>query len=103
MKKLVHVSLGNKIYWATVNEKTHTMNTNTKIDVTDDAVNCVFEHFIRLQDFKEKGFSGYAIQNKEKTQETIFCTYKTDEHITISRELYNELVEYKNMYEGLED
>ena len=35
MKKLVTTPLTNTIWWATVNEKNGTMNTSTRVDVTD--------------------------------------------------------------------
>ena len=46
MKKLVVSPLTNTIYYATVNDKTHTMNSNTRVDVTDNAIASVFEWFM---------------------------------------------------------
>lgn len=43
MKKIVVTPISNTIYYATVNEKTHTMNTSTRVNVTDDCIRAVFE------------------------------------------------------------
>ena len=48
MKKLVNAPLTNRIFWATVNEKQGTMNPNTRVDVTDNAIDCVFYHFTAI-------------------------------------------------------
>lgn len=42
MKKLVTSAIGNKIYYATINEKNHTISGEKK-DVTEDAIACVVE------------------------------------------------------------
>ena len=54
MKKLVVAHLSNTIYYATVNEKNHTMNSNTRVDMTDNAVASVFEWFMNQMDGKEE-------------------------------------------------
>ena len=58
MKKLVTTPLTRTIYWATVNDAKG-MITGEKKDVTDNAVQCVLDHFIYSSDFNEKGFTGY--------------------------------------------
>ena len=54
MKKLVVAPLSNTIYYATVNEKNHTMNPNTRVDMTDNAIAGVFEWFMNQMDGKEE-------------------------------------------------
>lgn len=54
MKKLVVSPLTNTIYYATVNDKTHTMNSNTRVDVTDNAIASVFEWFMNQMEGKEE-------------------------------------------------
>lgn len=54
MKKLVVAPLSNTIYYATVNEKNHTMNSNTRIDMTDNAIASVFAWFMNQMDGKEE-------------------------------------------------
>ena len=54
MKKLVVSPLTNTIYYATVNDKTHTMNSNTRVDVTDNAISSVFEAFMNQMKGKEE-------------------------------------------------
>lgn len=102
MKKLVVAPISNTIYWATVNEKQGTMNTQTRIDVTDDAVDAVFQHFIKMNKFEEDGFFGYEVPRMDGKKEVVFCAYDTDEHITISKKLYQQLLEYKYMYDALD-
>lgn len=50
MKKIVVTPITNTIYYATVNEKTHRMNTSTRVNVTDDCIRAVFEWFIGNMD-----------------------------------------------------
>lgn len=45
MKRLVVSPLSNKIYYATVNEKNHTMSASDRKDVTDNCIGAVFEWF----------------------------------------------------------
>lgn len=102
MKKLVNAPLTNRIFWATVNEKQGTMNPQTRIDVTDNAIDCVFYHFTDMDSFKNTGFSGYEIPKVNNTEETaVICAYDTSKHICISKNLYEELLEYKEMYKDL--
>ena len=68
MKKLVTTPLSNTIWWATVNEKSGTMNTSTRVDVTDNAVDAVFQHLINLE--------GFTVKNvQERTHLTVKQIY----------------------------
>ena len=51
MKKLVNGCFGN-IYYATVNEEKGTMS--NKVDVTDDAIRCVFQWFIDKMEYGDE-------------------------------------------------
>ena len=100
MKKLVITPLSNTIWWATVNEDKGTMNTNTRVDVTDNAISAVLEH-LRNMDFPEKkGFSGYVYDKNDKSGTLTIAAYD-ERYITISTQLYEELKEFKKMYEDL--
>ena len=101
MKKLVNAPISNTIYWATVNEKNHTMNTDTRVDVTDNALDVVFEHITNMNGFDEKGFAGYEFPKKDSEDFATLCVFKSDKFVCISKETYNELLEYKAMYENL--
>lgn len=46
MKRLVVSPLSNTIYYATVNEKNHTMSASDRKDVTDNCIGAVFEWFV---------------------------------------------------------
>ena len=62
MKKLVNSMLGNRIYYATVNEKNNTISGEKK-DVTEQAISCVAEKMMsearesgtRFQEYKWGG------------------------------------------------
>lgn len=101
MKKLVTTPLSNTIWWATVNEKNGTMNTNTRVDVTDSAIDAVFQHLINLEGFKEKGFAGYEIPNKNSEDFVTMAVFSSDTHVCVDKKLFEELKEYKAMYEDL--
>ena len=101
MKKLVVTPISNTIYWATINEKNNTMNTNTRIDVTDNAIDVVFEHIASLEGFDKEGFAGYEFPKKDSDDTAILCAFKTDKITYITKEKYNELLEYKEKYEAL--
>ena len=101
MKKLVTTPLSNTIWWATVNEKNGTMNTQTRVDVTDNAIDAVFQHLINMNSFSEKGFAGYEIPKKDSDETVSMAVFSNDTHVCISKKLYEELREYKEMYEGL--
>ena len=60
MKKLVNSALENKIYYATVNEKTHTISGEKK-DVTDEAIMCVFQWFMTELKISKEGSEGFEV------------------------------------------
>lgn len=95
MKMLVNAPISNAIYWATVNEKTHMMNTQTRVDVTDNAIDVVFNHIKNLQGFEEKGFAGYEFPKKDSKDFATLCVFKSDKFVCVSKELYDELIEYR--------
>lgn len=101
MKKLVTTALTNTIWWATVNEKNGTMNTDTRIDVTDNAVYAVFQHLTNMKGFRDKGFAGYEIPKKNSDEFATIATFKSTTHVCIAKELYEELMDYKKKYEEL--
>jgi hypothetical protein len=101
MKKLVNAPISNTIYWATVNEKNHTMNTDTRVDVTNNALDVVFEHITNMNGFDKNGFAGYEFPKKDSEDFATLCVYKSDKFVCISKEKYNELLEYKAKYEDL--
>lgn len=99
MKKLVNTPLTNTIWWATVNDEKGVI-TGNKVDVTDNAIQTVLDHLLMMEDFEKNGFSGYVYSNKNGGTRTI-AAYD-ENHITISKKLFDELKEYKAKYEGLE-
>lgn len=98
MKKLVTAPLTRNIYYATVNEQKGII-TGEKKDVTDNAIECVLDHFILDGKFKENGFSGYVYGKKDGGNLTI-CAFD-DSHVCVTKKIYDELREYKAMYEAL--
>jgi hypothetical protein len=100
MKKLVTTPLTNTIYWATVNEEKGTMNTSTRVDVTDNAIQAVTDHLIDLEGFRENGFSGYVYDKKSGGTFTL-CLMDDDKYARIYKEDLEKLKEYKHMYEDL--
>lgn len=98
MKKLVTSPLSGTIYWATVNESKGWM-TGEKKDVTDNAIEAVLDHLLIQKGFKDKGFTGYSYKTRSGGNLSI-CAYD-ERHIAVAKELYDELLEYKSMYEGL--
>lgn len=101
MKKLVNAPISNTIYWATVNKKTNVMNTETRIDVTDDAIDVVFEHITNLNGFKIDGLAGYKFPKRDSDEYATLCVFKSDKYVCISKDKYDELLEYKAKYEDL--
>lgn len=101
MKKLVTTPLTNIIWWATVNEKTGTMCTDTRVDVTDNAIDAVFQHLIGLEGFSDKGFAGYEIPKKNSDEVITMCVFNNDTHVCINKELYEELLNYMKLYDEL--
>ena len=63
MKKLVTTPITNTIWWETVNEEKG-MITGKREDVTDNAIDAVFQHLIGMEGFLDKGFAGYEFQKK---------------------------------------
>ena len=100
MKKLVTTPLTNTIWWATVNEEKG-MITGNKEDVTDNAVDAVFQHLIGLEGFAENGFAGYEIPKKDSDETVTMAVFNNDTHVCVSKNLFEELKEYKAMYEDL--
>ena len=100
MKKLVTTPLTNTIWWATVDDKKGII-TGNKEDVTDNAIDAVFQHLVGLDTFSEKGFAGYEIPKKNSDETVTMAVYSNDSHICVSKRLYEELLEYKAMYENL--
>lgn len=101
MKKLVTTPLTNTIWYATVNEENGTMNTSTRVDVTDSAIDAVFYHLINFDLFKENGFMGYEIDKADKSGSATICVFDNNKHVCVSKEIYKELLEYKRKYEDL--
>lgn len=99
MKKLVTTPLSGTIWWATVNEEKGTI-TGNKEDVTDNAVQSVLYHFMFSNNFRDKGFSGYEYDKKDGGRVTI-CGFDNDKYVTVSKALYDELVETKHKYDDL--
>lgn len=89
MKKLVTTPLTRTIYWATVNEAKG-MITGEKKDVTDNAIQCVLDHFIYSSEFDEKGFTGYEFKKSNGDGKISICAYD-DRHVTVSKKLYDEM------------
>lgn len=72
-----------------------------KVDVTDNAVDAVFQHLIGLEGFAENGFAGYEIPKKDSNETVTMAVFSNDTHVCVSKKLFEELKEYKAMYEGL--
>lgn len=96
MKKLVNTPLSNTIWWATVNDSNGTMNTNTRVDVTDNAIQAVLSHIMALDGFKENGFSGYTYNRKDDSGELTLCAIDSKKMKVVTIEDYNRLKEMKN-------
>ena len=101
MKKLVTTPLTNTIWWATVNEKNGTMNTDTRIDVTDNAIDAVIQHLTNMKDFIDKGFAGYEISKKDSDEYATIAAFKSTTHVCVAKDLYEELLDCKKKYEAL--
>lgn len=99
MKKLITTPLTNTIWWATVNEEKGII-TGDKRDVTDQAIDAVFQHLIGQDKFKETGFAGYEIPKKDSEDYVTIAAFKSD-HVCLTKELYDELLKYKSIYGGL--
>lgn len=73
MKKLVCGCFGT-IYYANI-LKNGTMSDNGRIDMTDNAIDCVTNHLLCQKGFENKGCSGYDIPSKDRTKEIQLCLY----------------------------
>ena len=89
MKKLVTTPLSRTIYWATVNENKGLI-TGDKKDVTDNAIQCVLDHFIYSSRFAEKGFDGYEYDKSIGNGKISICAYD-DRYIAVKKELFDEM------------
>ena len=86
MKKLVNTPLSNTIWWATVNDKNGTMNTSTRVDVTDNAIDAVVNHIIMMKEYKERdGYSGYSFTKKNGGTMTL-CVIDEDKYQIVKKE-----------------
>ena len=85
MKKLVNTPLSNTIWWATVNDKNNTMNTSTRVDVTDNAIDVVVQHIIGMKEYKERdGYSGYSFTKKNGGTMTL-CVIDEDKYKIVKK------------------
>ena len=85
MKKLVNTPLSNTIWWATVNEKNGIMNTGTRVDVTDNAIDVVVSHIIGMKEYKERdGYSGYSFTKKNGGTMTL-CVIDEDKYKIVKK------------------
>jgi len=91
MKKLVTTPLTGKIYWATVNVEKGLI-TGDKKDVTDNAIQCVLEHFIYSSRFEEKGFDGYVYDKSIGDGKISICAYD-DRYVAVKKDLFDEMKE----------
>lgn len=92
--------LTNTIWWATVNEEKRII-TGDKKDVTDQAIDAVFQHLIGQDKFKETGFVGYKIPKKNSEDYVTLAAFKSDTHVCLTKEVYEELKNYMKMYDEL--
>ena len=78
MKKLVCGCFGN-IYYATI-LKNRLMSDKDRVDVTDDAIDAVFQHIISMDKFNEEGFAGYEIPKKKTDGSVCLCVFDRDKY-----------------------
>ena len=55
--------------------KNGVMSDNGRIDMTNDAIDCVMNHLLCQQNYMDNGFSGYDIPSKDNTKEIQLCLY----------------------------
>ena len=91
MKKLVTTPLTGKIYWATVNVEKGLI-TGEKKDVTNNAIECVLNHFIYSNNFFEKGFDGYQYDKINGNGKISICAYD-DRYVAVKKDLFDEMKE----------
>ena len=101
MKKLVTTPLTRNIYWATVDDK-RGLITGEKKDVTDNAVECVLNHFIYSSDFKDKGFTGYEYNKSNGDGKISICAYD-DRYVAVKKSLYDEMKEKCLKYDAMNE
>lgn len=77
MKKIVCGCFGN-IYYATI-LKDGLMSHVNRVDVTDDAINAVFQHIISMGKFDKEGFDGYDIP-KKTGGDVCLCVFDKDKY-----------------------
>ena len=99
MKKLVTGCFGN-IYYATL-LKNGVMSDKDRVELTDDALTAVLYHLTSQSGFEENGFAGYEYPQKNSDKLTTLCAFTNDSHVCVSKKVYEELLEYKHMYEDL--
>ena len=101
MKKIVCGCFGN-IYYATI-LKDGLMSDVNRVDVTDDAIDAVFQHIVSMDKFNKEGFAGYIIPICKKYN-VEFYIRQDDENIEESdRDNYPRFVEDFNVNYGSED
>lgn len=61
----------------------------------------MFQHLIGQDKFKETGFAGYEIPKKNSEDYVTLAVFKSETHVCLTRELYDELLKYKSMYDDL--
>lgn len=91
MKKLVTTPLTRNIYWATVNDSKGLI-TGEKKDVTDNAIQCVLDHFIYSSVFGTTGFTGYEYNKSNGDGKLTICAYD-DRYVAVKKSLYDEMRE----------
>ena len=78
MKKIVCSGLGT-IYYATI-LKDGLMSDVNRVDVTDDAIDAVFQHIVSMEKFDTEGFAGYIIPKKKSDGEVCLCVFDADKY-----------------------
>lgn len=61
----------------------------------------MFQHLIGQDKFKETGFAGYEIPKNNSEGYVIMAAFNSDTHICLTKELYDELLKYKSMFDDL--
>lgn len=61
----------------------------------------MFQHLIGQDKFKETGFVGYEIPKKNSEDYVTLAVFKSETHVCLTRELYDELLKYRSMYDDL--
>ena len=96
MKKLVNTPLTNTIWYATINEKNGTMNTSTRVDVTDNAIQAVLDHIMMMDGFKDNGFAGYTYNKRDNSGDSLtLCAIDDTKMKVIAMADYNKYMELR--------